>query len=112
MADYYVKQGSTAAILTATLKDADGAAVSLTGATVKFSMRPAGNMTPKVNLATATPDPDQTANKGKVTYPWVAADVDTPGDYEAEFKVTFPDTKIQRFPTNGYVIVRVTDDVA
>ena len=57
----------------------------LTGATVVFSMRNVETNVLKVTNAAATL---VDANAGTIEYSWAAADVDTEGIFEAEFKVT------------------------
>jgi hypothetical protein len=103
MSTFYTKKGNTAIAISTVLSDANGA-VSLSGATVRFKMRQWNTVTGPINPlnepavpragtakvdAAATPDPDQSANKGKVTYAWQAADVDTPGLFACEWEVTF-----------------------
>ena len=61
-----------------------GAAVDLTGATVKFKMRRISSSTLKVDAA-ATVD---NAAGGLVHYDWAAADVDTAGEYLVWWEVT------------------------
>ncbi len=50
------------------------------------------------------------AGAGIVEYAWAAADTDTPGEYEAEFVLTFDSGEVMRVPTDGYIIVRVVPD--
>ena len=120
MSTFYTKKGNTAIAIAVTLSDANGA-VSLANATVRFRMRswdgissPAGG-TAKVDAA-ATPDPDQVTNRGKVTYTWQAADVDTPGLYACEWEVTFSDGAKVTFPRDdespSYDAVRVWPNLA
>ena len=106
---FYIKQNDTRPAIAANLTDANAAAVNLTGATVKFSMRvePAGTV--KVNAATATIDD---AEAGQVSYNWTASDTNTADDYEAEFQVTFAGGAVQTFPGRNWIAVHVIDDIA
>ena len=106
---FYIKQNDTLQRITRDLRDAFGAPVNLTGATVTFSMRvkPAGAV--KVSAATAN---IVNAGLGRVRYNWVAANTDTSDEYEGEFQVTFSDGTIQTFPNDGYIPVIVPDDIA
>ena len=106
---FYIKQNDTRPAIAANLTDANAAAVNLTGATVKFSMRvePAGTV--KVSAAAATIDD---AEAGQVSYNWTASDTNTADDYEAEFQVTFAGGAVQTFPGRNWIAVHVIDDVA
>ena len=108
---FYMKQNDTKPVLRVDLIDANDQAVTLTGATVKFSMRvePAGAV--KVNKATAS---IVDAVKGTVEYPWVAdgSDTNTSNDYQGEFEVTFAGGAVQTFPGRSYIAVHLIDDVA
>ena len=104
---FYVKQNDTAPSIRATLKDGDDDAIDLTGAEVRFHMRSIGGTSAKVDSAATV----VTAASGIVQYDWVAADTDTVGTYQAEFEVTYSDTRIETFPNNGYIVVEITDDI-
>lgn len=109
MADtFWIKQNDTAPAIQATLKDADGNVVDLTGATVRFHMR-ASDDTTKVDAAASITSPP---TGGIVSYGWVAADTDTEGRYRAEFEVTYSDGTIETFPNSEYIIVLIMDDIA
>lgn len=92
------------------LKDADGNAVDLDGATVKFITKGSDGQV-KTNAA-ATPDPDQAANKGRVTYSLTAADTDASDEYVQEWEVTFAGGQVGTFPNPGYNLFIVVDDLA
>jgi len=106
---FYIKQNDTASVLQRDLKDAFGAPVNITGATIKFSMRvkPAGTV--KVSAASGSV---VNGGLGRAQYAWAAADVNTADIYEGEFEVTFSNGKVQTFPNDGYFEVIVTDDIA
>jgi hypothetical protein len=110
MTTYYVKQGDTAPVATATLLDPLGAAVSLSGATVVFHMTDQARAV--VVNAAAVVDPDQVLNKGKVTYQWITANTLTAGVFLAEWQVTFAGGTIQTFPNLGYDTVQIDAQLA
>ena len=105
---FYIKQGDTVPALEVFLKDAFGAPVNVTGATIKFSMRvkPAGAVKVSSQAASIV-----TAGTGRVKYAWVAANTDTADEYEGEFEVTFSNGGIQTFPNDSHISIVVTDDV-
>jgi hypothetical protein len=108
--DFVIKKGDLLPIITATLKDANNDPVDLTGTSVKFIMRLVGATTPKVNAAGVV-DSNQVTNKGKVSYPWIAADTNAGGVYEAEWQVTFSGAKPETFPNDGYLVIKVMDEL-
>lgn len=104
-----MRQNDTAPFLQATLKDENGLAVDLTGATVVFSMRDASTQTLKVNESTANVT---SPTDGEVQYEWNTGDTDTVGSYEAEFEVTYSDSTIETFPNTTYIEIDVIEEVA
>lgn len=108
MADIVIKKGDRSPSIDATLRKG-GAVINLTGGTVNFVMRakngaPGGS--PKVNAACTLVTPAS----GIVRYDWAAADVDTPGIYHAEFKVTLSGL-ITTCPNDKHLIVEVLGDL-
>jgi hypothetical protein len=104
---FYVKQNDTSPSMLATLQDADGNAVNLTAASVRFHMRPVGGGQVVVDEAAVVVTPLE----GLVRYNWIAADTDTIGSYQAEFEVTYADASIETFPNDGYIRVEIIDDI-
>ena len=102
------KQNDTAPAIAEQLFDGTGAAVVLTGASVKFMMWAPGDAVVKVNATATITD----AATGKVSYTPIAADTNTIGDYLVEWQVTFSGGAIETFPNSGHQKVRVTDDIA
>jgi len=85
--------GDTGPDITAVIHAEDdvNAPVDLTGASVRFQMRlPQGNKY-KVNAAAVIDD----AVSGQVSYAWGANDLSQPGEYQAQFEVTYPGGKVQ-----------------
>lgn len=109
MADFTIGQDDLLPIIAATLKDEQGAAVDLTGASCKFHMGIAGSPA-KIN-ATAVID---VAASGTVHYVWASGDTDTPGTYEAEWEVTYTaGSKPITFPNTATKIsILVTEQIA
>ena len=105
---FYIGQNDTGSPITRDLKDAFGAPVNVTGASVTFSMRvkPAGTV--KVDGAAAT---IVSAGIGRVRYTFSASDTNTADEYESEFECTFSNGTIQTFPNRGYIPVFVQDDI-
>jgi len=86
-------QGDTAPDITAVIHAEDdvNAPVDLTDATVRFQMRlPEGNKY-KVNAQATVDD----AVTGQVSYAWGANDLSQPGEFDAQFEVTYPGGKVQ-----------------
>ena len=102
-------RGNRNPAVTATLKDSAGTVVNLTTANnVKFLMRLAGNVTPKVNAAATI----VAAASGTVSYAWGANDTDTVGVYEAEWLVTWGDGTTQTFPAGQPLTVKIRNSLA
>lgn len=104
MADFNIKQGDTSPDLVSTLKGADGVAVDLTGADVRFIMTPRGETDPTID---GVADIDADPETGIVSYQWAEGDTEAAGLYDAEFEVTFVDYSVQTFPNSGYLRIQV-----
>jgi hypothetical protein len=88
-------QGDTRPSLVTTLTDSTtGAAINITGATVRLKFRAAGSPTVRSTLIGTVTD----GAAGTVVFDWsddpTSLDGD-PGDYEAEIEITFADSTIQ-----------------
>lgn len=105
---FNIKQNDTGPAMLATLQDASGAAVNLTGASVRFHMRSVSGGNPVVDASATV----VTAASGIVRYNWAAEDTDSVGTYQAEFEVTYADGSIETFPNDGYIAVQIVDDIA
>jgi len=99
---FTIKQNDTSPAFQASLKDANGASVNLTGATVAFRMLASDN-TLKVNYQMSVTD----ASAGSVTYNWQSGDTNTVGNYTCDIKVTYSDGSLETFPNNEYLTVTV-----
>ncbi len=111
--DYLARQNDHGQVIEGVLTDEDGAAVSISAATIGFTMAPltGGAAVLSAEAANDQDDSDPTTI-GHVSYEWQAADLATPGHYLAEWSVTFADNSRVTFPNNGYINVLITEDLA
>ena len=105
---FYIKRNDTSPAMLASLQDANGDAVDITAASVRFHLRPISSQIVKVDADAVI----VTAAQGEVRYNWQAADTDTIGSYQAEFEVTYSDGTIETFPNDGYIRVEIISDIA
>jgi len=92
----------------ATLQDANGDAVNISGGSVRFHLRPISSQVVKVDAGAVI----VAAGQGEVRYNWQTADTDAIGSYQAEFEVTYADGAIETFPNDGYIRVEIIKDIA
>ena len=105
MADTFtIRQNDTLPNLAATLLDANGDAVNLTGATVVFRMVPRHGGTAVIDNRSVTV---VSAAAGTVSMTWQAADTDTEGTYLGNFIVTFGGGSIETFPNAEPLIIEI-----
>lgn len=118
MADFTVKRGDVGKTITGQFLNADGSAINCTGNTSrKFFMRKrkasGGIGDTKINGATFSFSNETT---GEFSYVFTALNLDTPGDYLAEFEVTLPGGVVVTIPTKDdksqtYIIIQVQQDL-
>ena len=105
---FSIKRNDRLPVLDIYLKNPDGTAYNLTGATVKLLMAVPATGVLKVNAAmTVIGDP----TLGRVQYAWGATDTDTAGSFVAEVEVTSAGGLKQTFPTEDYFYVNVVSDL-
>jgi hypothetical protein len=112
VADFNIKQNDTSPFKRVILTGADEAnnPLNLTGASVKYIMRPqAAGSTVKVNAAAVI---ISATTPVTVEYRWVAADTDTIGWFIDEWQVTFAGGAVETFPNTRHGSVLVHDDLA
>lgn len=96
MMAFKIKQDDTSPSLQATLQDASGTAIDISGSSVRFHMKSVDG-----TLKVDQPMTIVNGSGGLVQYDWVSADTDTVGTYYVEFEVTYSDGSIETFPNNG-----------
>lgn len=107
MPDLTIRQGDTTPAMAATILDQNGAAVNLTGASVKFVMRSLASAAPVVNAAATV----VSAGAGTVQYNWSSVDTAAAGLYMAEFHVTFSGGSTYTYPNVGYLDIEVAESL-
>lgn len=104
MLKFTIKRGDTSPALRFALLPEE---LSLAGATVRFQMRLRGGTTvidrPAEILSAFQP--------AVVAHLWLPSETDTPGRFEAEFRVTNMDGTVETFPNLGFIEVFITEDV-
>jgi hypothetical protein len=100
-----LKRNDTKDTISYTMTYADGTPVNLTGATVRFVM---GKGKTLITSAAAT---ISSATAGKVEYTLKESDTLVAGNFNAEFEVTFSDSKVKTFPSDGYISLRIQPNV-
>lgn len=110
MADFSIKAFDRLPSIRAQLMtELDELPVDLTAASsVEFIMVSAVGSAPKVNAVAVIESPP---TAGIVRYDWTAADTNLPGNYLAEFEVTWVGGKKQSFPTGSYLTISVLADL-
>tara|TARA_B110000503_G_scaffold131136_1_gene205321 strand:- start:71 stop:391 length:321 start_codon:yes stop_codon:yes gene_type:complete len=104
---FIIKQNDTSPAIQATLKDATGSNVNLTGADVVMHMKSASGVL-KVSEEMTIVD----AANGIVKYDWVTGDTDTVDTYYVEFQVTYADLTVETFPNDDRAIILVKSELA
>lgn len=112
MADFSLKTGDLVPSITATLIDADGAAIDIAGADVTFVLRKIDADAPTIeSAATNLQVTDGTdGSKGHVRYDFIDGDTDDAGGYRGEWRVEFAEGP-GTMPNSRYVSVAIYDSL-
>lgn len=109
--DFVIKTTATQPNIVAVLKEDDGTAVDLTGATVNFKMKRPGADSTTIDDGVIVTD----AENGVVTYQWKDGDTDTADTYNAEFAVDYsggsPVEPDEFFPSDEYLHVNIIESL-
>lgn len=104
MTDFFIKRNDTLPRIESLLKYSDGKPVSLVGAQqVQFVyklVRPLGSLS-EPNSAVVKIGTILDAQQGKVAYQWLPGDTTTPGQYQAEWRITFAGGGQLTIPNDG-----------
>lgn len=110
MADFSIKRNDRLPAIRAQLMIAETEQpVDLTNAlSVKFIMTTAVGAVPKISAAAVIEAP---LTAGIVRYDWAAVDTAIPGEFLAEWEVTWTGGKKQTFPTGSYHTIAILADL-
>lgn len=105
MADVTIKQHDNFPYLQATLKS-NGAPIDLTTAvSIKFIAKATGGTITGTCTIVGSP------TAGVVQYQWGAGDTTLVTDYQVEFEITWPTSKVQTVPNDSYKSLSVMADL-
>ncbi len=104
--DFVIKQHDQLPELVATLTDAVDAVVDVSGSSVRFVLSVKGGENVLDEPADIVDGPT-----GVVKYVWQSGDTATVGRYNGEFEVEFGDGRVETFPNNKYIVIRVFADL-
>ena len=107
MSLFTIKRGDRQPSFQVDLLDGTGAAIDLTGCSVRFLMRAARAVAPKVAASAVIVD----AAFGTVRWDPEAGDTDRAGTYRAEWEVTLADGRLVTVPSDGYDTVLIVADL-
>lgn len=110
--DFWIKEGDSAPKLLVTCVDEEEVVVPLDAAvSVAFYMYDPGSASPKVDGAAA--NIVAPPSNGQVEYVWQPDGSDTadPGDYDAEFEVTWSDGTKTTFPNFRFLRIKITKTI-
>lgn len=103
LANFFIRSRDREPYLRGELRDAAGAVINLTGATVRFVMVDASNGSEAVNALATLVD----AANGVVEYQWADGDTNTNGLYLARWVVTTSAAHQLTVPNNGDLLVQI-----
>lgn len=115
---FYIKQGDTGPAILKQVLDAGGAAINLTGASVRFSMASAAGSVvinralAQVFAGTVPGVGVVTAADGWVRYAWVTGNTASAGQFNAEFELTLSDGSVETAPNSRHETVHISPAIA
>lgn len=101
-----IKQGDTFPTLRAYLQQADSKPIRLNGCSVRFIMIDKDGTNIIDSLADVMNE-----DEGYVRYNWATVDTKDPGEYKAEFEITFQNGAILSVPNDGYFTINIVKQI-
>jgi hypothetical protein len=111
----YMKQGDLLPQAESILLDGQGNPIDLPdGSAVVFKMVLHGESEPLVGgpgIIVLPDAPEDSPDRGRVRFVWLQGHTSVPGTFDAEWRVTFPDSRSATFPNHRYQIVQIDDAI-
>ena len=101
-----IKRGDTRNCIKAFLKDSHGEPIDLSDCVVTFHMAPI-TLPAIINRSVHVQD----RTNGEVWVVWKPGETDIAGTYQAEFKVLYKDGRKETFPNDGYISIKILEDL-
>jgi hypothetical protein len=99
---FYIKRNDTSPKLIYTLSPP----VNLTAASVVFNMRDRNGGAVIARAAATVEDA-----AGVVGFAFTSTHTAVAGLFSAEFEITYADTTVETFPNQGYILIRISEDL-
>lgn len=106
MQTFTIKRGDTSPGIRYHLGDSS---IILAGASVVFNMVDVLRQVKVIDRASAT---IESGEEPIVNYAWALGDTDEPGQFFAEFELTYSDGSVETFPKTDSLLVQITRDLA
>jgi hypothetical protein len=110
--DHIVRQGDSGQRIEAVLTDADGVAINLTGATIRFKMAEITGGTAVLTTAAINVQVTESGATGAVAYEWLATNTATAGAYLGEWEAIFATGATVTYPNTDYVNILISEQLA
>lgn len=104
---YTFKRGDNAVGMQSVLLKPNGSPEDLTNAEVKFIMR-RGSSVPRIDRLIDIVDEEG----GEVRVVFTAAELAVVGLHKAEYEATYPDGRVQSYPSNDYIVIHIIEDLS
>lgn len=111
--DEHIKQNDTSPKLTRTYftdRDIDSTGVTVSSVSIHMAERDGGTVS--LNSTATLEAEDYDTNSITVSYDWASGDTDTVGEYNVEFEITYSDGKVETFPKDGYIHLKISKEIA
>jgi hypothetical protein len=104
---FIIKQNDTSPAIQVQLTNSSDQNIVLNGASVLFNIKTESNKFLFSKAATVV-----NSALGIVKYQWTSGDTSTMGVCYGEFQVTYADNTVETFPNDGYIKIKITQEIA
>jgi len=109
---FHIKQDDTSPAIRFQLQNHRGEPVDISGfEKLRFHMQKENSTEPTVLADTDRGVSAPDVENGIVQYDWSPEDTSRPGDYEAEFEITFSGGRTETFPNRRNISVEIEEEI-